>query len=107
MMVTWGRDSTWPVASIRTGATAVGTAVNAVATTIAYHDPYVPSIRIDGGILSNEALTEDWLSGADCVVIVTDHSDFDYDWIVAQSQLVVDTRNATKNVEDQTKVVGL
>ena len=35
----------------------------------------------------------------DCVVIVTDHSDYDYRRIVQESQLVVDTRNATKGIE--------
>jgi UDP-N-acetyl-D-glucosamine dehydrogenase len=35
----------------------------------------------------------------DCVVIVTDHSDYDYRRIVSEAQLVVDTRNATKGIE--------
>jgi UDP-N-acetyl-D-glucosamine dehydrogenase len=34
----------------------------------------------------------------DCVMIVTDHSDYDYQRIVKESQLVVDTRNATKGI---------
>jgi UDP-N-acetyl-D-glucosamine dehydrogenase len=40
----------------------------------------------------------------DCVVIVTDHSDYDYKKIVGEAQLVVDTRNATKGI-DSPKVV--
>jgi len=40
----------------------------------------------------------------DCVLIVTDHSDYDYKNIVAESQLVVDTRNATKGIKS-TKIV--
>jgi UDP-N-acetyl-D-glucosamine dehydrogenase len=40
----------------------------------------------------------------DCVVIVTDHSDYDYRRVVGESQLVVDTRNATKGI-DSPKVV--
>jgi UDP-N-acetyl-D-glucosamine dehydrogenase len=39
------------------------------------------------------------ISKYDCVVIVTDHSDYDYRDIVAKSQLVVDTRNATKGIQ--------
>ncbi len=39
------------------------------------------------------------LSGYDVVLISTDHSDYDYDWIVKHSQLVVDTRNATAKVK--------
>jgi len=35
----------------------------------------------------------------DCVLIVTDHSDYDYKHIVQESQLVVDTRNATRGIE--------
>jgi UDP-N-acetyl-D-glucosamine dehydrogenase len=35
----------------------------------------------------------------DCVLIVTDHSDYDYEQIVRESQLVIDTRNATKRIE--------
>jgi UDP-N-acetyl-D-glucosamine dehydrogenase len=40
----------------------------------------------------------------DCILIVTDHSDYDYRQIVAEAQLVVDTRNATKGI-DSPKVV--
>jgi UDP-N-acetyl-D-glucosamine dehydrogenase len=39
------------------------------------------------------------LNGCDCVVIVTDHSAYDYEFIVAEAPLVVDTRNATVGVE--------
>jgi UDP-N-acetyl-D-glucosamine dehydrogenase len=37
----------------------------------------------------------------DCVLIVTDHSDYDYPSIVRESQLVVDTRNATKGIKSE------
>jgi len=40
----------------------------------------------------------DRISEFDCVLIVTDHSDYDYSAIVAQSRLVVDTRNATRGI---------
>jgi UDP-N-acetyl-D-glucosamine dehydrogenase len=46
----------------------------------------------------------DNLGQYDAVVIVTDHSDYDYPAIVKQSQLVVDTRNATKDI-DSPKIV--
>jgi UDP-N-acetyl-D-glucosamine dehydrogenase len=66
-----------------------------------YHDPYVPllraSRRYDFG-LSSVPLTPEALAAADAVLIVTDHSVFDYDAIVASSRLVVDTRNATCHV---------
>jgi UDP-N-acetyl-D-glucosamine dehydrogenase len=46
----------------------------------------------------------DHLGQYDCVLIVTDHSDYDYRKIVGEAQLVVDTRNATKGI-DSPKVV--
>lgn len=46
-------------------------------------------------------LTEKRLQGYDCVLIATDHSAYDYRWIVKNSQLVVDTRNATKGIRNK------
>jgi UDP-N-acetyl-D-glucosamine dehydrogenase len=66
-----------------------------------YHDPFVPRLRrsrrYDYGLASSP-LTADRLAAADAVLIATDHSVFDYDFIVEHSTLVVDTRNATRNV---------
>jgi UDP-N-acetyl-D-glucosamine dehydrogenase len=63
---------------------------------ITYSDPFVPKLRLDHHDLSTEdAVT---MSGtADCVVVVTDHSSFDYAGIVRNAKLIVDTRNALKN----------
>ncbi len=67
---------------------------------IAYNDPHVPSIRLDGNLRSNSVrLTAPALAAFDCVLIVTDHSTYDYQWIVDNSRLIVDTRNATKKVK--------
>ena len=67
-----------------------------------YHDPVVPQTRKgrthDLGMKSSP-LTAALLKTMDAVVIVTDHSTYDFDWIVKNSKLVVDTRNATKNVK--------
>lgn len=68
---------------------------------ITYHDPYIPVIEPHGGStvhLESVDLTSEKLSTADCVLILTDHSKIDYDQVVEHAQLVVDTRNATKNV---------
>ncbi|MCL1789765.1 MAG: nucleotide sugar dehydrogenase [Peptococcaceae bacterium] len=68
---------------------------------ISYHDPYVPVIESHGGStmrLESVDLAEDNVVEADCVLILTDHSNIDYDWVVEKAGLVVDTRNATKNV---------
>jgi UDP-N-acetyl-D-glucosamine dehydrogenase len=66
---------------------------------VSYHDPYFPFIgkgrKYDLQMKRSE-LEE--LGKYDCVVIVTDHSDYDYKRIVAEAQLVVDTRNATKGI---------
>lgn len=60
---------------------------------LSYSDPYVPHIRFD----SMELCADDTgLEKADCVVIVTDHSGFDYKTLVKNAALIVDTRNALK-----------
>jgi UDP-N-acetyl-D-glucosamine dehydrogenase len=66
---------------------------------VSYHDPYVPSMRLEHGRVKRSVeLTADWLKAADCVVIVTDHSSYDWQWIVNNSRLIMDTRNATATV---------
>ena len=66
---------------------------------VQYHDPYVPSLHGDHAdakeIARSVPLTDDLLAAADCVVIATDHSCFDYARIVEKAKLVMDTRNAT------------
>jgi UDP-N-acetyl-D-glucosamine dehydrogenase len=69
---------------------------------ISYHDPYVPRLPRSRHFrlptLNNRTLTAEFLGEQDAVVIVTDHSVFDYDFIVEHAPLVIDTRNATKQV---------
>ena len=60
---------------------------------IRYHDPYVPELRETNVHRVSVALTDAELESADCVVVVTDHSDIDYRRVVARSKLIVDTRN--------------
>jgi UDP-N-acetyl-D-glucosamine dehydrogenase len=66
-----------------------------------YHDPYFPRLhkmrRYDFKLASVE-LTAANLAAYDAVLIATDHSSIDYAWLVEHAQLVVDTRNATRNV---------
>jgi UDP-N-acetyl-D-glucosamine dehydrogenase len=66
-----------------------------------YNDPHIPRTpkqrEHNLGMVSRK-LTEKSLRSYDCVLIATDHSAYDYDWIVASSRLVVDTRNATGRV---------
>ena len=67
---------------------------------VRYNDPYVPKLALNGYTLQSQELDEELLEGTDCVVIVTDHSSYDYNWIVEHSRLVVDTRNATRGIEE-------
>ena len=72
---------------------------------VSYHDPYFPFIGKGRKYDLQMKRTElDKLGEYDCIVIVTDHSDYDYKKIVGEAQLVVDTRNATKGI-DSPKVV--
>lgn len=65
---------------------------------VAYHDPFVDHLKVDGLNLNCVALDENILKNAHCVVIATNHSDCDYEWIVRHARCIVDTRNATKAV---------
>ncbi|MFN8485466.1 MAG: nucleotide sugar dehydrogenase [Anaerolineae bacterium] len=65
---------------------------------VTYSDPHVPGLTVDGLPMTSIALTEAALEAADCAVIVTAHTEYDWPWIVEHSQLIVDTRNATRDV---------
>ena len=64
----------------------------------AFHDPFITEADVPG--LHATELSERMLNWADCVVITTNHSTYNYDWIVAQARLIVDTRNATRHVKE-------
>jgi len=63
---------------------------------LSYSDPYVPRLQLDG--IDLHAQPESVAGEADCAVIITDHSAFDYRRIAASARLIVDTRNALKGV---------
>ena len=66
-----------------------------------YNDPYIPKThkqRQHDLRMTSKKLSKKMLAGYDVVLISTDHSDYDYDWIVQNSKLVADTRNATNSV---------
>jgi UDP-N-acetyl-D-glucosamine dehydrogenase len=65
---------------------------------IRFSDPYVPVLRENGTRLSSTPLDEAELTGADCVLVVTDHSSVDYALVARHAAVVVDTRNALKDV---------
>src|SRR5579885_3371855 len=75
-----------------------------------YNDPYFAQLHkmrhYDYSQMSSVELTAANLAGYDCVVIATDHSSYDYQAIVEASQLVIDTRNATRRItRNRNKVV--
>ena len=66
---------------------------------VSYNDPYVPTIGRGRKYDLNMTSTPlENLQQYDCVVILTDHSDYDYQRIVQESRLVIDTRNATQGL---------
>lgn len=69
-----------------------------------YNDPHIPKLpkmrHHDVPAMESQELTPEYLAEQDCVLIATDHSAYDYDFIVKHSQMVLDTRNATKNVTE-------
>jgi UDP-N-acetyl-D-glucosamine dehydrogenase len=65
---------------------------------VRYYDPYVEASALDESYERLEELSEETLAGADCAVIVADHSLYDWQWIAAHARLIVDTRNATRDV---------
>jgi UDP-N-acetyl-D-glucosamine dehydrogenase len=68
---------------------------------LSYNDPHIPTlpamrnyrIRMD-----SEPLTQEFLGSQDCVVIVTDHTAYNYEWIARHARLIVDTRNALAGI---------
>jgi UDP-N-acetyl-D-glucosamine dehydrogenase len=64
---------------------------------VAYHDPYVPSLSLNGHQMENTPLSDALLKEQDCVVITTNHSCFDMAKIAGAAALIVDSRNATRD----------
>jgi len=71
---------------------------------LSYSDPYVPALCVEG--LNLTATPQEEAAAADCVVIVTDHSSFDYPALVEKARLIVDSRNALKSFRSE-KIVRL
>lgn len=71
---------------------------------LTFSDPHVPVLQLDGAQLGSE--DPDMAAMADCTVVVTDHSTFDYRKIAEQAKLIVDTRNAFKGIVSE-KIVRL
>jgi UDP-N-acetyl-D-glucosamine dehydrogenase len=76
-------------------------------TNINFHDPYMRTIRLMDKIFRVQELNEKLLKEADVTVIVTDHTTYDYEWIVAFSKRIIDTRNATKKIRNNRDKISL
>ena len=78
---------------------------------VRYNDPHIPKLptmrRYPNHGLVCQELNPEYLQAQDCVVIVTDHSAYDWPWIVAHSSLIVDTRNATRSVDSKREKIVL
>ncbi|OQB36886.1 MAG: UDP-N-acetyl-D-glucosamine 6-dehydrogenase [Candidatus Latescibacteria bacterium ADurb.Bin168] len=61
---------------------------------VTYCDPHVRSLSIGGRSVERVEFTDEALREADCVLILTDHTAFDFDRVAEKSRLIVDTRNA-------------
>lgn len=72
---------------------------------LTYNDPHVPSLPKmrhypNLPAMTSQPLTPEYLAAQDCVLVSTDHSAYDFDFIVKHSKMVLDTRNATKKVKE-------
>jgi UDP-N-acetyl-D-glucosamine dehydrogenase len=77
------------------------TLLQALGARVSYNDPHIPALgptRHHAVRLESQPLTEEFLAAQDCLVIVTDHSLYQFDRIAAHARVVVDTRNAMKDV---------
>ncbi len=73
---------------------------------VSYHDPYAASLQVDDDVLTSATLDAKTVAAADCVVIVTNHKEYDWAFVGKHARVVVDTRNAMKAVTDA-RVIGI
>lgn len=73
---------------------------------IKYHDPHVRQFRIDRKVVKSVKLTKTELKKYDALIILANHSVYDYDFIIKNSKLVIDTRNAIKKRLKKVKKLG-
>ena len=65
---------------------------------IAYHDPFVPAVKLNGRTSRSVKLTSSAIKDKDCVLILTDHSNVDYQFIAENAKFIFDTRNALRHI---------
>jgi UDP-N-acetyl-D-mannosaminuronate dehydrogenase/intein/homing endonuclease len=76
---------------------------------VEYNDPHIPALpamrRYPELRMASRELTEEYLASRDCVLIITDHSAYDWSWIARHATLIVDTRGATRGVADPKAII--
>jgi UDP-N-acetyl-D-glucosamine dehydrogenase len=76
--------------------------------TVSFYDPFIKTFHEEGHVRQSVTLTDDELRRSDAVVIVTDHSNIDYQRLVDHASVIVDTRNATKQTKpSRARIVSL
>jgi UDP-N-acetyl-D-glucosamine dehydrogenase len=76
--------------------------------TVSFHDPFIPTVREDGHVREGVALTPEIVAATDAVVVVTDHKKVDYQLVMDNASLIVDSRNVTRKlVRTKARVVSL
>jgi len=69
---------------------------------IEYHDPFVPQIKLEDHVLESSILSAELLASVDAVVVTTDHSSVDYEFVTEHASIVVDPRNAIRETKGAT-----
>jgi UDP-N-acetyl-D-glucosamine dehydrogenase len=67
---------------------------------LSYNDPLVPTLRLGSAVLKSVEATPAEIARHDCVIILTDHSVYDFRKLVGAAKLVIDTRNSTKDLQE-------
>lgn len=81
--------------------------LNRMGSVISYSDPFVGTLKVGNRVLKSQKLTPARLSSQDAVLLVTDHSVFDMAWISSHVSLMLDTRNAARDVAARSGIVTL
>jgi UDP-N-acetyl-D-glucosamine dehydrogenase len=74
---------------------------------INFNDPFMKNVRLEDKIFRCQPLSEKMLRETDIVVIVTDHTSYDFEWIAAYSKKIIDTRNSTKKIKNNREKIVL
>ena len=66
---------------------------------VIYNDPHIPKLRWDSGYIESAELTEELLQSVNIVILLANHSAYDYDWLAQHAPLIYDARNAFDGID--------